>query len=405
MNTYHLLIILPILLLSAKLLGFLFKKINIPPVLGELCAGIVLGPSLLGLITPDKVLNILAEIGVVFLLFEVGLHTNVSRLLNTGKKPVIVAFIGFILPIILGFGMARCFDFSNLCALFIGGTLSATSIGISLRVLGDLNKQHTHEAQIVLGAAILDDIFGVLLLSILYSFAVQGTVSPLSVLILGSSTLLFIWLAPIFAKILFWSATQYVPAKAFTPFLLFLSLLFIFVFSLSAHCLGAPPIIGGFVAGIALSRQFGIKLKNTQNSQWIQRFNTMLKVDNTYFARLEKQIAPFIKIFTPIFFVMVGVSINFREIQGSSTGFWLLALSLFVVALLSKFLSGFFIKEPRKLQTLVGVAMVPRGEVGLIFASLGLSAGIFTSETYACLVFVVALTTFLPPFLLQYLYR
>ena len=284
-------------------------------------------------------------------------------------------------------------------------TLSATSIGISLRVLADLNKQHTHEAQIVLGAAILDDIFGVLLLSILYSFAVEGQVSLLSVFILGSSTLLFIWLAPIFAKIVFWSATQYVPAKAFAPFLLFLSLLFIFVFSLSAHCLGAPAIIGGFVAGIALSRQFGLVLKNNKNSQLIHLFNTMLKVDNTYFARLEKQIAPFIHIFTPIFFVMVGVSINFREIQGSSTSFWLLDLSLLVIALLSKFLSGFFIKEPRKLQTLIGVAMIPRGEVGLIFASLGLSAGIFTSETYACLVLVVALTTFLPPFLLQFLYR
>ncbi len=404
MNAYHLSITLLVLLLSAKLLGFLFKKINIPSVLGELCAGIILGPSLLGLITPDKVLNLLAEIGVVFLLFEVGLHTDVSRLLNTGRKPVIVAFIGFILPIILGFFVARCFHFSNLCALFIGGTLSATSIGISLRVLADLNKQHTHEAQIVLGAAILDDIFGVLLLSILYSFAVEGQVSLLAVFVLGGSTLLFIWLAPIFAKMVFWSATQYVPAKVFAPFLLFLSLLFIFVFSLSAHCLGAPPIIGGFVAGIALSRQFGLVLKNNKNLKLIHLFNTMLKIDNPYFERLEKQIAPLIYIFTPIFFVMVGVSINFREIQGS-TFFWLLAASLFMMALLSKFLSGFFIKEPRKLQTLVGVAMIPRGEVGLIFASLGLSSGIFTTETYACLVLVVALTTFLPPFLLKFLYR
>jgi Kef-type K+ transport system membrane component KefB len=404
MYFYHFIITLMLVLLSAKLGAFLFKKIAIPPVLGELAAGIILGPSLLGLVTPDKIFTLLAEVGVVFLLFEVGLHTNVSRLLNTGKKPLIVASVGFIAPIILGFILARAFGLTTLMALFIGGTLSATSIGITMRVLQDLQKQHSHEAQIVLGAAIIDDVFGVLLLSMLYNFAQSGTVSLWHVMVLASSILIFILVMPLIVKLIFWNLERYLPAKIFNTLLLPLSLGLILILSMLAHLLGAPTIIGGFVAGIALSRQLGWHFKQGQGWRTIRLLNTILTAENTFFTRLEQQTAPFIQIFAPIFFVMVGVSLNFREIHNTGGHFWLLTLSLLIMALLSKFLSGFFIKEPRRLQMLTGIAMMPRGEVGLIFASLGLSTLILTPDLYACLIVVVALTTFLPPLLLKWIY-
>lgn len=402
----YFLIKLIVLLLSAKIFGLVFKKINIPPVLGELFAGVILGPSLFNFIKPNSILELLAEIGVVFLLFEVGLHTDVTRLLSTGKKPILVASCGFILPIILGFALARYLGLPTLTALFIGGTLSATSIGITMRVLNDLKQQSSHEAQIVLGAAIADDIFGVLLLSLLYNFSVYGTVNITSVVMLALFIVLFILFAPPIAKAVFWGLMQVLPAKVFNSLLLVFTLVLILLFSLLAHAIHAPTIIGGFVAGISLSRQFVWRPKGDMGKSALVRLVvTILSSENVFFERLQKQIAPFVQIFSPIFFVMVGVALNFKALQLASAEFWLMSLGLLLIALVSKFLSGFVIKEPRPLQTLIGVAMIPRGEVGLIFASLGLGASILSPELYACLILVVALTTFLPPFLLKYLYH
>lgn len=401
----NLIFLIFLMLICAKILAFLCQRLSIPAILGELGTGVMLGPSLLNIVRTNELFSFLAEIGVILLLFEVGLHTDISRLFATGRKPFVVALMGFVLPIIFGFALARYFGLANLSALFIGGTLSATSIGITMRVLADLQKQHRHEAQIVLGAAIVDDIFGVLLLSVLYNFAVHGMVNIVAIGRLSLLMLAFLWLAPLVAKVIFWGLARFLPAKVFKGALLILTLLLILLLSILAHLIGAPSIIGGFVAGVALSRQFAWQFKSGAHLRLLRWFNAVLSSENTYFVHLEKQIMPLVQIFAPIFFVMVGVSLNFRELHGVSTNFWCLSLGLLMLAFLSKFLAGFFIKEPRKLQMLIGVAMIPRGEVGLIFASLGLSAGILTPELYACLILVVALTTFLPPFLLKWLYK
>ena len=178
MPTHYIFLNIVIILLTARFFGEIASRIKIPPVVGELMAGIVLGPSLLGLIEPDEVLHLLAEIGIIMLLFEVGLDTDVSKLVRAGSKAVVIAFSGFILPFVLGYLVSYyIFQQPLLVSLFIGGTLTATSIGITLRVLGDLKRKSSPEAQIVLGAAVIDDVLGVVLLSLLYEFSTGGGIN------------------------------------------------------------------------------------------------------------------------------------------------------------------------------------------------------------------------------------
>ena len=152
-----------------------------PSVIGELLAGVILGPSLLGWIEPFEAIKLMAEIGIILLLFEVGLETDVKRLVRTGIKSFVVAMIGFVLPLVLGFSLGYwVFNQPLLVSLFIGGTLTATSIGITVRVLSDLKRQQAPEGQIVLGAAVLDDVMGVVLLALLYEFSIGGGVSILN---------------------------------------------------------------------------------------------------------------------------------------------------------------------------------------------------------------------------------
>lgn len=164
-------------------------------------------------------------------------------------------------------------------------------------------------------------------------------------------------------------------------------------FAWLSHVVGAPELLGGFAAGLALSRRFALPMGIAIGS-------------NPDFAhRMEEQMRPIIHLFTPIFFVTVGLSLNFNVINWSSPFIWSFSLSLFVVALLTKMMSGLFIRESLERRIVIGLAMVPRGEVGLIFAELGRSAGVLTPEVYAGLILVIAFTTLLPPFVLKYYYR
>ena len=399
----QLLLMLVVIWVSAKALGYCAKKIAIPPVLGELFAGILLGPSLLGWVKADEILQFLAEIGIVLLLFEVGLDTDLKRLHASGKKALSVACWGVLLPLLLTYGaMAFLFQLPTLEALFIGGTLTATSIGITVRVLSDLKQRHTHEAHIIIGAAILDDILGVLLLAVLYEFARVGNVSISSLMIILFEICMFMVLAPLLAKV-FLSLVRMRMQKQDTYLFLGLSLVVLAGFSYLAACFGVPEIMAGFVVGLACSPQFGINFKKLSG---LNRFLAKLFVPEQKGGEaLIQQVKPLIHLFTPFFFVMVGVDVNLRIIPWTSTSLWLLVSMLFGVALLGKFCSSFFIREPWRLKIRIGTAMMPRGEVGLIFANLGLTAGVFSLNTYTPLVLVVALTTFFPPLLLRWLYE
>lgn len=178
MEVHDFFLTLLIILLTARVFAELATRLQSPSVIGELFAGVLLGPSLLGWIEPTEAIRLMAGIGIILLLFEVGLETDVKRLVRTGMESVVVAMAGFILPFLFGFGLAYgLFELPLLVSLFIGGTLTATSIGITVRVLSDLKRQHSKEGQVVLGAAVLDDVMGVVLLALLYEFSIGGGVS------------------------------------------------------------------------------------------------------------------------------------------------------------------------------------------------------------------------------------
>ena len=394
MEIHTFFIVLLAMLLSARVLGELATRLGAPAVIGELFAGVLLGPSLLGWVEPAPVIRLLAEIGVILLLFQVGLETDVMRLVHTGLKPVIVALVGVIAPLAGGFAVAYLlFDLSLLAALFIGGTITATSIGITVRVLNDLNRQHSQEAQIVLGAAVLDDIIGVVLLALLYEFSKEGGVSLVNTGKVMAFIALFMVVAPFAAKLMAEIIRRF-ESKSQIPGLLPTTVVsLVLFFAWLSHAMGAPELLGGFAAGLALSRRFAVPM------------GVAIGTNPDFARRMEEQMRPIIHLFTPIFFVMVGLSLDFSVIDWSSPFIWGFSLVLFAVALVTKLVSGFFIREPFSRRLAVGLAMVPRGEVGLIFAGVGRSAEIFTPEVYAALILVIALTTLLPPFALKIFYQ
>ncbi|MFK5914876.1 MAG: cation:proton antiporter, partial [Woeseiaceae bacterium] len=353
----------------------------------------ILGPSLFGWMEPNEVLKLLAEIGIILLLFQVGLETDVRRLAHTGKKSFIVAVGGLVVPFTLGFGLAYwIFNLSLLVSLFIGGTLTATSIGITIRVLSDLKRQHEKEGQIVLGAAVLDDIMGVILLALLYEFSIGGGVSLLN----ASKVLIFVAaffiLAPMIAKLISLLISRYDSISEIPGLIPTTIVSLVLFFAWLAHEVGAPELLGGFAAGLALSRRFFLP------------FGLALHTNEKFAQRIESEMRPIIHLFTPIFFVVVGLSLNLHEIDWSSSFIWSFSLLFFAVAVIGKFAGTLFIKESWKMRIIIGLAMVPRGEVGLIFAELGRVSGIFNNEIYAGMIIVIALTTILPPLIMKWFY-
>lgn len=395
METHTFFLHLLVILLSARLLAEVAVRLKAPAVIGELAAGIILGPSLLGYLEPTEVIRLLAEIGIILLLFSVGLETDMRRLVDAGRQSTIVAVFGFLAPLLLGFVAGYYwFDLSILVSLFIGGTLTATSIGITIRVLSDLNRHKESEGQIVLGAAVLDDIMGVMLLAFLYEFSVGGGFNIINVGQVLLFVTLFFLLAPITAK-LFSLVIKKADEVTYLPGLIPTSIVsLVLFFAWLAHVVGAPELLGGFAAGLALSRRFFLP------------FGIALHMDPVFARRIEVRMLPIIQLFTPIFFVMVGLSLNLRDIDWGSPFIWSFSLVFFVIAVLGKFVGTLFIPQTWPMRIIIGLSMVPRGEVGLIFAELGHIANIFNNEVHAgmVIVIVIALTTLLSPFSIKSFY-
>ncbi len=381
-----------IILLTARIFAEVAVRLHAPSVIGELFAGIVLGPSIFGWIEPSEAIRMMAGIGIILLLFEVGLETNIKRLIHSSRKSVVIALFGFTFPFILGFTVAyNIFSLSLLTSLFVGGTITATSIGITVRVLTDLKLEQSRIGQIVLGAAVIDDVLGVMLLALLYEFSIGGGVSIINVgkVILFVSA--FFVLAPILARLISVLIHRFDTVSEIPGLIPTSMISLVLFFAWLAHVLGAPELLGGFAAGLALSRRFFIP------------FGIALHADENFADRIEQQMKPIIQLFTPIFFVVVGLSLALREIDWGSPSIWLFTVLLFIVAFVGKMIGSLFIGENRFCRYMVGMSMVPRGEVGLIFAELGREADIFSNEIYAGLVLVIALTTILPPIIMKWL--
>jgi Kef-type K+ transport system membrane component KefB len=393
METQSLLLQIAVVLLSARLFAEVAVHFQIPPIIGEIVAGIIIGPSMLGWVDPNDAFKLLAEIGIILLLFEVGLETDMERLTAAGPKAIVVAITGFVLPFVLGGSAAYyLFDLPLIISLFIGGTLTATSIGITVRILSDLGRHQSREGQIVLGAAVIDDLLGVFLLAVLYEFATSGSVGITNIskvmLYVGS----FFFLAPVVAKLLSPIMQRYHDYSEVPGMIPVILVSMVLLFAGIAHIIGAPHLLGGFAAGIALSRRFFLP------------FAATLHVDTDFRERISEQMTPIIRLFTPIFFVMVGLSLNFHEVDWTSSWIWVFSIGMAIIAIITKLIGPLLICESLPMSVAIGMSMVPRGEVGLIFAELGRTAQLFDAEEYAGLVLVITYTTLAAPFWIKLFY-
>lgn len=291
MDTSTAILHIAIILILARVFGEVATYFLIPAVIGEIVAGIVLGPTLLGMIEPDGMIRILAEVGIILLLFQIGLETDIGDLIKSGFSSLIVAVTGFVLPFILCFLLSYyLFELDMLVSLMIAGTMTATSIGITMRSLLELGRHNSREGQVVLGAAVVDDILGVILLAILFDFSVNGRVDLLSAAQILLYMAVFFLVAPVIAKSISFVVKHFESSSA-SPGLVPTTIVSLVLFlAWLSHSIGVPELLGGFATGLALSRRFFIP------------FGMALRADPEFSNKVEDQMKPIINLVTPIFF-------------------------------------------------------------------------------------------------------
>jgi Kef-type K+ transport system membrane component KefB len=397
-----------VVLLAAKSGGELFERLSLPAVLGELIAGIVLGNLILvnpawSFLEPLRatpireswalILDSLARFGVIILLFEVGLESTVTGMMKVGKSALLVAVLGVVAPFLLGFAASWIFVKElpsalaaavpglslNYIHLFMGAVLCATSVGITARVFKDLGKLHTKEAQIILGAAVIDDVLGLIILAVvsgIVSAAEMGRALEIgsilrligvAVLFLGGSLTIGAFLVPRIMGQL---------AKLRTGGMMIVSaLLFCFGMAYLANAVGLAPIIGAFAAGLLLEE---VHFKNFRED-----------VD------IEHLIKPISAFLVPVFFVLMGIQVRLETFaQLSVLG---VAAGLTIAAIIGKQVCGFGVLERGVSKLSVGIGMIPRGEVGLIFAGAGRMLKVIDDATFSAAVIMVIVTTLITP--------
>lgn len=369
------------LLLFVALAGYLIAyRINQSAVVGIILAGIIVGPSLLGLVTYTEFVSSLGHLGAVVLLFTIGLHFNIKEIVNI--KYFIIAFFGIVIPWIAGFYLAKIFSFDFGASIFVGTALAATSIAITANVLKEMGKLQTKAAKAIIGAAIMDDILSLLVLS-MSGGIVSGVLSIPSILIMISKAIGFLVIGVFLGSIIVSKIMIRLDSTRFCdryPESIFiLAIMVAFLYGLVAELVGLSAIIGSFLAGVALTR-------------------VRLKHDKVFREGAEHlQI-----IFASIFFISLGVLLDIRVITLDLVWF---ILVLTIVALLTKFIGC---GVPAKFQGLgtrdsliVGVGMIPRGEVAMIVALIGLNQNIIMQNTYVAIVLMSLLTTVIPPLILR----
>ncbi|ALW90426.1 sodium:proton antiporter [Deinococcus actinosclerus] len=361
--------------LAAAVFGTVASKLGVPAVVGQVLAGILIGPSVLNLVRPDEFLLSLAELGAVFLLFMVGLETRFRDLLSVGKEALLVAVLGIVFPLALGFGFGLWQGQENVSALFVGTALVATSVGITAKVLQEMGVLDARFAQVILGAAVIDDILGLTLLAVVSGLGAGESMSAGQVgLILGLSVGFVALVLAVGIPLI----------RRFQPRLRNLSLSRMFnvaiVVGLGVAALstvaGLAPIIGAFLAGMVLA-----EVKDE--------------------LEFESKVHALESFLAPVFFVVVGLQLDL-SVLGNTTVI-VAGLILTVLAVIGKVAGGLIGARSMggRQSLLVGVGMVPRGEVGLIVASLGLAAGVIGKQVYAEVLLMVLLTTVLAPLVLR----
>jgi Kef-type K+ transport system membrane component KefB len=386
-----------ILVLGAKLGGILVTRWRQPAVLGELLFGILLanvypllsGASGIEFVRSNASLGFLAEIGVLILLFDVGLETDLRAFVKVGPSAVLVAIIGVIVPLFLGWGVALWFlpDSSTLVHVFIGATLTATSVGITVRVLKDLGVTNTPEGQTIIGSAILDDVLGLIVLAVVVgtiTSSAQGDsgMSVVSIVAIVSKAVAFLGIAIMLGHFLSSRIVRFATWTGEPAILLIIGVALCFTFAYISESIGLAAIIGAFAAGVFLD-PYGIGVQS--------------KADE---ATLRELLHPLSSVFVPLFFVLMGLQVNLATLASAPA----LALGglLIAGAILGKLACAFGVVGRGIRRLPVGIGMIPRGEVGLIFAGIGTQVmldgqPILTQHIYSAVVVMVVATTLIVP--------
>ncbi|MCE2941384.1 MAG: cation:proton antiporter [Gemmatimonadota bacterium] len=374
-----LLVTLVAVIAATKLLGELAQRAGQPAVLGELVAGVVLGGSALRLLDPqDPVIHAFSELGVILLLFEIGLHTDLASLTRVGTAASTVGLVGVVLPFAGGYALMQAMDYGQVPSLVGGAALTATSIGISARVLSDLGRLGTPEGQVTLGAAVLDDIVGLIILAVIAGVVAGGHVDVWGVARTGAVAVGFVVTALLVGGVLIRPYLRAIARIRLTGALGLLAMAVAFGLAWMAARSGSAMIVGAFAAGVILHP--------TRQRDEIQAFSTNLG-----------------HFFVPIFFASVGAAVDLRALADPKA--LALGAGLVLVGVAGKVAAGFAPWWFRGDKLLVGVAMVPRGEVGLIFAQMGLASGAIAGGEFGAIMLMVLATTFVTPPLLGLLAR
>lgn len=349
---------------------------------GERLVQTMTGPGSSKVIFMGMALWLFSNLGVILLLFMVGLESSIKEMLQVGPRATLVAVVGVIFPFILGFvtSMILLSESSSSVHLFIAATLCATSVGITARVLKDLDRIQTSEAKIILGAAVIDDILGLVILAIVAGIATTGEVKFLDVGRILLLSIIFLGVIILFGERLIRRITPYVHIIDRNNSKLLFPLALAFFLSWLANLIELAPIVGAFAAGLILEEEHFAT--NTNNK-----------------TTIEETIKPLETIFAPIFFVLMGMQVNLGSFLERET-IWI-AIALIVVAILGKVVAGIPAGNGKD-RLSVGLGMIPRGEVGLIFASVGKGLGVISDSIFSAVVIMVIVTTIITPILLKW---
>lgn len=367
------------LVTAARLGGALAQRLGQPTVLGELIVGVLLGPSVIGLVHPeDPSLHLLAEFGVIILLFQIGLHTDLRQLMKVGGAASAVGAVGVAIPFGLGFVAAQLFGLGFLPAMVCGAALTATSIGISARILGDVGELDSVEGRTVLGAAVLDDVVGLVILAVVAGMVGGGEVTAAGIARTTALAVGFLIVALGAGKLLvprFFRFIHAVPVPGTTGAV---AVAFALAMAALADVSGSAPIIGAFAAGLVLH-------------------------DTPQREPIAEATAALGHFFVPVFFVSVGAAVDLGAMRDPTA--LAIGAALLAIGIAGKFVAGYAPFWLPMRNSLVGVAMIPRGEVGLIFARMGLETGALTPALFGALMMMVIGTTVITPIWLAYLVR
>ncbi|MCG6136437.1 MAG: cation:proton antiporter [Nostoc sp. LLA-1] len=408
-----------VIYLASKIGGELSRMIDLPPVLGELLGGVIVGASALNLVvfsesgaaasdsiimtvlqfinninpeavtsifqSQSEIISVLAELGVIILLFEIGLESDLKELQKVGSQAVVVACVGVAVPFAAGTaGLILLFNVPVIPAIFAGAALTATSIGITSKVLSELGQLKSREGQIIVGAAVIDDILGIIVLAVVASLAKTGEIDILNVIYLIVSATVFLIGSILLGKYFNQSFVAIANKLQTRGNLIIPAFIFAFFMAFLGNAIHLEAILGAFAAGLVLDETDKRK-------------------------ELDEQVKPIADIFVPIFFVTVGAKVDLsvlNPIVPENRAGLIIAAFLIVVAIIGKLVAGWSVFGKEGINRLaVGAGMIPRGEVGLVFAGIGAASGTLDKPLQAAIIIMVILTTFLAPPLLRFAFK